>query len=109
MHHYLKGYLSLALPISAQKQVADGEVWDIVSGPDSQPGSWGGHQVFGLAYDYLGLACVTWGKRQAMTWAFLDAYCVLAVGVVDDRDKWLGADSPVDVDKLDSYLMELTK
>ena len=104
-------HAGLALPKSAGDQFEKGETWDVVSGPDSEPGSLGGHWVYLPAYSNAGLfyGCVTWGKRQLMTKRFWDAYVVIAVGIVDNRDKWLGAESPVNVPLLDSYLQEVTK
>jgi hypothetical protein len=60
-------------------------------------------------YDSKGLVCMTWGARQYMTWGFWDAYVDEAYGVVDNRDEWLGENSPVDVELLDSYLAEITQ
>jgi hypothetical protein len=65
-------YLGLALPKSAQGQT--GGVWDVVAGPDSEAGSWGGHAVPVIGYDATGLYVVTWGAGQKMTWAFWAAY-----------------------------------
>ena len=42
-----------------------------------------------------------------MTWAFWEAYTDEAYGIVDDRNDWL-ENSPVDVEKLDAYLQEIT-
>jgi hypothetical protein len=81
----------------------------------------GGHGVYGCAYIYQqntcphcavgwtedGLICITWGRRQKMTWDFWDARVDEAYGIVDNRDSWLG-DSPVDINKLDGYLKEIT-
>jgi hypothetical protein len=96
-------YIGLKLPISAQTQ----EVWDIASGPTGVPGSWGGHCVYLVAYDADGLTCVTWGKRQKMTWNFLSYYCDQAFAVVDDKDSWVANDT-IDVAALDAILAEVT-
>jgi hypothetical protein len=64
-------YCGLALPNSAQTQ----DVWDVVPGPDGAAGSWGGHAVWGLAYDSNFLTFVTWGELKKMTWRFWNAYC----------------------------------
>lgn len=63
-------YIGVALPISAQSQ----DIWDAVSGPEGEPGSWGGHAVFCLAYDVSGITCITWGQLKKMTWAFWEKY-----------------------------------
>lgn len=65
--------VGLAMPVSAQGQV--GGVWDVVSGPSGQAGSWGGHCVPVVGYTPRGLFAVTWGALQAMTWDFFRTYC----------------------------------
>jgi hypothetical protein len=62
--------IGLALPIAAQQQ----GVWDVTQGPNSVPGSWGGHDVPVLDYDDQGLTCVTWGQLKRMTWDFWHKY-----------------------------------
>jgi len=64
-------YIGLQLPLSAQKQ----GVWDVASGPNAHPGSWGGHCVFVPDYDANSLSCITWGAPKKMTWAFWGTYC----------------------------------
>jgi len=64
-------YIGLQLPISAQTQ----DVWDVASGPNGKPGSWGGHCVFVPDYDADTLTCITWGQLKKMTWAFWGTYC----------------------------------
>lgn len=64
-------YIGLALPRSAQGQA----LWDAVEGEDGIPGTWGGHAVYVVAYDAVGLTVVTWGALQKMTWAFWAKYC----------------------------------
>ena len=96
----------LSLPKSAQAQITAGQVWDVTSGPDTAPGSWGGHYVFLVGYTSQGPVCVTWGQKQAMTWAFVDKYCDELYGIVDNRNKFMKK-SPLDVQLLDSYLHQL--
>ena len=96
-------YVGMALPESAQAEFEGGCGWTDTSG---DPGSWGGHCVYIPAYDESGPVCVTWGRRQPMSWAFFLRYCDEAYAVCDDRDRWL-RNSPVDVAKLDSLLAEV--
>jgi hypothetical protein len=63
--------VGVALPISAQTQ----STWKVVRGPNSAPGSWGGHAICIVAYDATYLTCVTWGKLLRMTWGFFNTYC----------------------------------
>ena len=86
------------------EQFKNGEIWSLT--PDSGKLE-GGHGVYLYAYDDEGITCMTWGKRQKMTWEFWDARVDEAYGIVDNRDDWVG-NSPVDVALLDSYLDEIT-
>ena len=103
---------------SDMEQFKLGKDWEL--GPSS--GSFlGGHGVYLYAYQYKhndcphcvfgwnedGLLCMTWGKRQKMSWEFWDARVDEAYGIVDDRNKWMG-NSPVDVKELDKQLKEIT-
>jgi len=96
-------YIGLRLPISAQNQ----EVWDVATGPNSLPDSWGGHCVYVVAYDDEGLTCLTWGERKKMTWAFFQTYCDQAFAVIDQKDNWV-TNSPVDITTLSNILTEIT-
>lgn len=98
----------LRLPKSAQAQWQNGKTWDVVSGDAGRSGSWGGHYVHVPAYNATGPVCVTWGKRQQMTWAFWDKYCDEAYGIVDALDAWVSKPG-IDVAKLKKYLDEITK
>lgn len=63
-------YIGVALPLSAQQQ----PIWTVTSGPDAQPGSWGGHAIIVVDYNYKGLTCVTWGQTHKMTWGWYRKY-----------------------------------
>ncbi len=74
-------YIGLSLPATAQQP----GVWDVADpslAGDGAPGSWGGHAVPVVAYNTDGLTCVTWGTLQRMTWAFWNAYCDEAYGLI---------------------------
>jgi len=82
--------IGLQLPISAQAQVENHQPWPVPPGGttgDGKPGSWGGHPVPVLAYDVRGIACVTWGALQQMTWSFREAYCEEAYAIVSSDDR----------------------
>jgi len=92
------------------EQFDEGKPWEL-TGID---GSFlGGHGVYLFKYGVLtgynknGVTCMTWGKKQFMTWDFWDRRVDEAYGIVDNRNDWL-EDSPVDVEKLDAYLDEIT-
>jgi len=69
--------LGVMLPAAWQHATGPGLVWDV--GPNQNgawaPGSWGGHSVPVVQWDYEGLTVVTWGKEQRMSWAALARYC----------------------------------
>ena len=79
--------IGLALPRSANAQIQAGRVWDVVSGPAARPNSWGGHYVHLPGYTRAGPVCVTWGRKQQMTWAFFDKYCDEAFAIIDAVDR----------------------
>lgn len=72
-------YIGIALPITAQTQ----QVWKVVNaGPESQPGSWGGHAVNVTAYNSTYVTVATWGMRMRMTWGFWRQYVEEAYAVL---------------------------
>lgn len=83
-------YIGLDLPVSAQAQIANGQVWDVTAGPDNLPGSWGGHCVIVGARDSNGLRyAVTWGMVQPMTEAFWLKYVVETYATIGRGDFFL--------------------
>ena len=99
-------YIGLALPKSAQAQIQSGQPWDVVKGADAAPNSWGGHCVMIPGYNPTGPVCVTWGRKQQMTWAFFDKYCDEAYAIVDEVDSKKGKPG-IDVQKLMELLNSL--
>lgn len=64
-------YIGIALPLSAQGQ----NPWDVSTGDNAIPGSWGGHAVFVPKYETQAdgtvlFSCITWGELQGITEAF---------------------------------------
>ena len=80
--------LGLQLPKSAQAQIQGGQPWEVTTGPKSKPGSWGGHYVYVPAYTTRGPVCVTWGRKQQMTWAWFDKYCDEAYAIFDAKNRF---------------------
>jgi len=78
--------IGLTLPYAALTQFNAGRTWDVVNGPNGEPELAGGHYVYCPGYTRRGPVCVTWGRRQPMTWAFLERYCDEAYAMVDARD-----------------------
>lgn len=71
------------LPISAAYQIDAGKPWDLVSGPDGEAGSWGGHCVYMKGYDQTYVRVWTWGKVQLATWRWVAAYCDFVALAID--------------------------
>lgn len=72
-------YLGAQIPQSAMDATQAGQAWTDTTDTNIV----GGHAFPGVAYDPDGLACITWGQLQKMTWAWLaqyadEAYCVLS-------------------------------
>lgn len=77
-------------------QFEAGEAWHLTESPGPYLG---GHGVYAyrygklIGYDERGLTCMTWGKRQRMTWAFWDARCIAPETKVLTADlRWVTAD-----------------
>jgi hypothetical protein len=98
--------LGLSLPLSAQTQIQTGKPWDAVSGSGSKPGSWGGHYVYVPGYTKRGPVCVTWGRKQQITWKFIDKYCDEAYAMFDAKDS-AKVKKAVDLGKLKRLLAKL--
>ena len=104
---FLNGvYVGLALPNSWQEQMQRGQAWHVVPGPAGRPNPNNGHCVYVCGYTSAGPVCVTWGKKQQMSWEYLATYCDEAYAIVDGRDLFL-KNSPVDEAKLESLLNRL--
>jgi hypothetical protein len=77
----------------------------VTSGPDSKPGSWGGHYVYVPGYTPSGPVCVTWGRKQQITWAWLDKYCDEAYAIFDAKNRF--KKSMIDKRKITAFLKAL--
>jgi len=105
--YLLRGaYTGFLVPQSAIDQFDKGEIWTVVS---SNSPIVGGHCVYIVGYNNIGPICVTWGKKQQMTWEFWDKYFDEAYGVIDNTDEWIDpANDPLDIPKMDQQLSEIT-
>lgn len=94
------------LPSAAQHM---GKVWDYngQTGPEWKPGSWGGHLVYGKAFDQESFEVITWGEKVKVTNAFIERYCDEAWAAVDNFDSWRTKQT-VDVAALRKKLSEIT-
>jgi hypothetical protein len=73
---YLFGgvYVGLSLPETIKGQ----HIWEVSAGAltgKKKRGSFGGHTVNVVGYDDQYVTCISWGKKQKMTWKFWDTYC----------------------------------
>ena len=98
-------YVGVALPLSAQGQM--GKTWTVTTGRNAQRGSWGGHCIYIPGYNITGPVCITWGKRQQMTWAWFVKYVDEIYAVVDALDAWRTGKPGIDVAKLEGYLADI--
>ncbi len=98
--------LGVSLPLSAQGQIQAGKPWDVVAGPTGKPGSWGGHYIYVSGYTALGPVCITWGRKQQLTWKFIDKYCDEAYAIFDAKNS-VKAKKVLDQEKLQTFLDSL--
>jgi hypothetical protein len=80
--------LGLQLPKTAQEELQTGKPWSTTTGKNSKSGSWGGHYVYVSGYTKIGPVCVTWGRKQQMTWKWFDKYCDEGYAMFDAKDSF---------------------
>jgi hypothetical protein len=97
--------LGVSLPNDANTQIHTGQIWDVTTGPGSTPGGWGGHYIYVPGYTPKGPVCVTWGRKQQMTWAWLDKYCDEAYAIFDAKNKF--KKNMIDGKKIKAFLKAL--
>jgi hypothetical protein len=78
-----------------------------VRGPGGAVNSWGGHYIFVPGYTPLGPVCITWGRKQQMTWKFFDKYCDEAYAIIDAVDS-AKLKKNINTDRIRQFLEELT-
>lgn len=96
------------LPDAALTQFYAGKPWAVVSGKPGRPNPNNGHYVYVPGYTKQGPVCVTWGRKQQMSWAFLVKYCDEAYAIIDAADTGKKKRA-LDVQKLDAFLAALRK
>lgn len=87
-------HIGLNLPWAWSRNTGPGKVWDVGSGPDYRPGSWGGHSVPFVAFDKSaneGLV-VTWAAVQRITFRALQRYCDEAWALI--APEWVDGSHP---------------
>ena len=95
--------LGFILPDSAVKQWSKREPWNVVRKGGERSKAHFGHYVYVSGYTKLGPVCVTWGRKQPMSWAFVNKYCDEAYAIIDEintskKKRYL------DVTKIHKYL-----
>ncbi len=98
-------YIGFSVPQSAIDQFKAGQPWEVVT---HDGGNLGGHCVYVMGYNTTGPFCITWGKRQQMTWGFWDKYVDEVFGIVDNTDPWV-ENNPLNINLLHRYLVEITE
>jgi hypothetical protein len=98
--------LGFTLPDAALTQFYAGKPWAVVSGQPGQPNPKNGHYVYVPGYTKSGPVCVTWGRKQQMSWAFLAKYCDEAYAIIDAIDT-AKKKRALDAGKLDAFLSAL--
>jgi hypothetical protein len=100
--------IGLQLPYNAVELFQAGQVWDVTPGPRGAPDPHGGHYVYCSGYTGKGPVCVTWGRKQQMTWQFFERFCDEAYAIVDERDaqfkKATGFGGRLDQQKIEQLL-----
>lgn len=98
--------IGLSLTDAAVEQTQTGQVWDLVPGPRGQPNRRNGHYVYVSGWNPAGPVCVTWGRKQQMTWRFFDACCDEAYAIIDAIDT-ARKKKALDTRKLEAFLKSL--
>jgi len=83
-------HFGIELPLKASEQFDTGEPWENVDVPGkpwySQPGGWGGHAILAYAWEPGWFECITWGKRQRMSYEWIERYASEAYAVIDSAE-----------------------
>lgn len=95
--------IGITLTQDAMNQFNANQTWDIT--PDTR--IIGGHAVYLVGYNATGPICITWAKKQQMTWAWWNKYVDEAYAIVDNKDTW-ASNSIIDINLLDQYLHVIT-
>lgn len=101
---YLNGpAIGLRIYQSTYDQYNAGKTWDYV--PEDKD-LVGGHAVYVVAYNEIGPQYLTWGTKVQATWKFHEMNCDEGYALVDAKDEGLDT-SPIDEEKLETYLNEI--
>ena len=70
----------MSLPDTWDSEFSAGKPWKNTTQP---PNPYNGHYVFVVGYDTTGVTCITWGRKQKMSWKFFEKYTDEAYAVID--------------------------
>lgn len=99
--------LGFLLPDAAIKQFTAGKPWTVVSGASGKANPRNGHYVYVPGYTKTGPVCVTWGRKQQMSWQFLAKYCDEAYTLIDAADNTTKKKRMLNAAKLQDFLDQL--
>jgi len=75
--------LGLAMPDSWSGEFNAGKSWTDTRLP---PNPYNGHYVYVVGYTPTSLTCITWAKKQRMSWAFFTKYTDEAYAIIDAKN-----------------------
>lgn len=96
IYHDIGIQLGIAMPDTWAKELDAGKPWTDTSLP---PNPYNGHCVFVHGYDPKHVTCITWGKKQKMTWEWFMKYVDEAYSCIDDVNM-----KGLDQAKIDAFL-----
>jgi hypothetical protein len=97
--------VGIQVPQSALNQFNNNQPWELINPVDYNIR--GGHAIYIVGYNQIGPVCVTWGKKQQMTWAWWDVYVDEVYALVDNKNPWMKTNT-IDFELLKKYLEALT-
>jgi hypothetical protein len=72
--------IGMSMPDSWEKEWESGKPWADTS---MYPDPYSGHYVYIVGYDPEYLTCITWGRKQKMTWGFFQKYVDESYAIID--------------------------
>lgn len=94
-------YTGVALPESGKEEFASGKPWTEMK---SENNTWGGHCMIMTGYNSEFVKFITWSKYQLASWEWFTKRLDECYSLVDERDRWLGKQSPIDHEQLEDML-----
>ena len=89
------------LPKSAMAEFNSGMPWADTSGYGTD-----GHCIYLVGFNAIGPICITWARKQQLTWEWWEKYSDECMGIVDAADPWI-TNSVINSEALEVYLNSL--